>query len=274
MSRNYYDIIGLPLTASQAEIDQRLAQMAQRQIPEHLRAAFVQMQKVLGNPQQRRAYDAALAAKSGDSYKSSTQSHVRFEDSSIESRQEAKVNAAPVKSAKPRLPPENPPLAKEKSIDFNPYQAPSSSLGKLRDEEAPPLFNPNAAGLWSILFSPLFGSYLHWQNCLALDDEEGVKAQKGVFYVVLVFLIIAIFGGIFVPAVADKMPRSMGLTILVIWWFAAGKKHKQAVQERFGDDYPRRSMGKAVLMAVGILIAAVVLIFIVVFIAMAFGIVE
>ena len=51
----------------------------------------------------------------------------------------------------------------------NPYAPPKAVVGDVFDGEvAPALWNPTAAGSWSILFSPIFGAYLHMLNWRAL----------------------------------------------------------------------------------------------------------
>ena len=252
MSKNYYDIIKLPQSAAQAEVDKRLAEMAARDIPSHLQSSFLQIRHTLGDPQRRRNYDAALAAKQ--------------QPISVAPQAE-KTDVAPNKNhrAEPRAKPIS---------QANPYQAPTTNLQKITQEEAPPLFNPNAAGLWSLLFSPIFGSYLHLQNCLALGDEEGAKENRSIFYTMIALFSVIIFLNVFMPSIGDKIPNMIGLVFLLLWWLRVGKKHKLAVRERFGDDYPRRSMTKAVLIGIGIYVAVFIALFVLILIADAMGIIH
>ncbi len=77
----------------------------------------------------------------------------------------------------------------------NPYQSPDSmDSNGLESSQTYQLWNPNAAAMWAILFSPLFSAYLHMKNWQALGHLEEAKISKlwvigvGVFCVVLFFL--------------------------------------------------------------------------------------
>lgn len=48
-------------------------------------------------------------------------------------------------------------------MDFNRYAPPVANL-EVEPETSLPLWNPNAAANWCLLFTPSFGSWLHMKN--------------------------------------------------------------------------------------------------------------
>jgi hypothetical protein len=101
--------------------------------------------------------------------------------------------------------------------------------------EKPQLWNPNAAGLWSILFTPIFGAWLHAKNWLELKKPE--KHKKSMYWVwgSLATVILCLF----LPRAATQ---SISLILLISWWLVAGQEQKKYVQRRFAD-YRKRSWG-------------------------------
>jgi hypothetical protein len=128
----------------------------------------------------------------------------------------------------------------------NPYAAPTARVADAA-EAAPPLWNPNAAASWSLLFTPAFGAYLHMLNWRELGDERQAAAAKGWFSASL-----AVLGAYIALAVAvpDFDARYIGLAYLLTWYFAAARGQARYVKEKYGNDYPRKGWGKALLLAV------------------------
>jgi len=127
----------------------------------------------------------------------------------------------------------------------NPYAAPQAEVAQIASE-APPLWNPNACGNWSLLFTPVFGSFLVWKNWQAVDQPRGLA-----WFVVSVLMLLPT---VIVPGV--------GLLYLIVWYFASVKPQARFVRERYGNDYPRRGWGKPLLVGFGayaVLIAGLVL---------------
>ena len=59
--------------------------------------------------------------------------------------------------------------------------------------ELPELYNPDAAGLWSILLTPVFGSWCVWKNYKVLGDKSKEKVALIAMIVCLVYPLIFIF---------------------------------------------------------------------------------
>ena len=144
------------------------------------------------------------------------------------------------------------------------YRPPQSNdFGSGTGQEAPALWNPNAAACWSLLFSPIFGAALHMFNARAMGDAELEKLNKGFMWGTLAVLVIAILLAIFSGIKANFV----GIAALGAWYGSVGRKQVALVKERYGSNYPRRSWGKPILFGVLGIVALYVCIFILLFIA-------
>jgi heme/copper-type cytochrome/quinol oxidase subunit 2 len=108
------------------------------------------------------------------------------------------------------------------------------------------LWNPDAAGAWSLLFTPVFGSILVRKNWKAIGDED--KVRQGAIWLgaSIVMLLATIFIGI------------LGFFYIIVWYFAWQRPQAQFIRERWGKDYPRKGWIVPLLAALGIYIAVVV----------------
>ena len=125
-------------------------------------------------------------------------------------------------------------------MDNNPYAPPRASVeGPISSEpDAPALWNPNAAASWCLLFTPVFGAWLHMKNWEALGDKARAASGRTWLYAA-----IAIQVAIMVVSLAfPRLPgmRIVGFAFLIGWYYAAGKPQARYVLGRFGTDYPRR----------------------------------
>ncbi|HEX3059027.1 MAG TPA: hypothetical protein VHP62_06660 [Usitatibacter sp.] len=134
------------------------------------------------------------------------------------------------------------------NTDVNPFEPPKAALDGVAvvAEEAPVLWNPDAAGAWSLLFTPVFGSVLVRKNWKAIGDED--KARQGTIWlgVSIVMLLATLFTGI------------LGFLYIIVWYFAWQRPQAQFIRERWGKNYPRKGWSVALLAALGIYIAVVV----------------
>lgn len=126
-------------------------------------------------------------------------------------------------------------------------------------QSPPALWNPNSAALWSLLFSPAFGAFLHGRNAEALGRTEEAKANRIFFLGTLGFVGLATLVGIFVPGIPDSvwiaLSRGGGIGLLLGWYLGVGGKQIRYVKETWHDGYPRRPWTKPLLVAVGCLVA-------------------
>lgn len=105
------------------------------------------------------------------------------------------------------------------------------------------LWNPNAAANWSLLFSPVFGAWLHAKNWYALGDVK--KAKQSMYWV---------YGGIAVFLLAimlsDKIGRAMGIGYLFGWYFSSAKQQVKYVKENLNNVYQKKGWAKPIGIAV------------------------
>ena len=143
--------------------------------------------------------------------------------------------------------------------DHNPYAAPKAVVADVFETgTAPPLWNPTAAGAWSLLFSPIFGAFLHMQNWKALGRPEKATASKKWMFGSIAFFVANIFSSPFLRESGIMgNAGSLGiLVLLIVWYYAIGKSQQTYVAARFGKTYPRRGWVIPLVVAFGILVAA------------------
>lgn len=149
-------------------------------------------------------------------------------------------------------------------MSSNPYAAPKARVGDEPGAVAAPIWNPNAAASWSLPFSPIFGAYLHMLNWRALGDEQKAAAARlwvriGIALVpVYIALGLASYYGF---QAADALSRALALGFLLAWYFSSAKAQSRYVKDHFGKDYPRKPWAKPLLIAVGIMLAYLVVSF-------------
>lgn len=112
---------------------------------------------------------------------------------------------------------------------------------------APSLWNPAALANWSLLLTPLFGSYLLAENYKAMGKPKEAKKAMEWFY-----LGIAIFLSVFLlsPSGLFGVALLTYLLYLVSWNFMSARKQQRAVLSEYGKTYERQPWGKV--LAIGI----------------------
>ncbi|MCK5716420.1 MAG: pilin [Thiomargarita sp.] len=104
------------------------------------------------------------------------------------------------------------------------------------------IWNPNAAVNWSLLFSPLFGSYIHALNWRTLGEEGRAKTEMIWFYVMLAIIILT---SIMAMRTLDTVTvASSSFFLLFLWYFFSGRRQAKYVNEKLGADYARCSWNK------------------------------
>ncbi len=152
----------------------------------------------------------------------------------------------------------------------NPYSPPKSPVETTSGvEAAPPLWNPNAAASWSLIFSPIFGAVLHMKNWQALGrQDEAERARKWVIGLI-VFFVLLLVGGALLPdtKAVDGTSRLLGFAVLLSWYYSRAKPQAAYVLAKYGKDYPRRGWARPLGAAVGILVAFMAVVFAIAFVA-------
>nr|WP_271873207.1 tetratricopeptide repeat protein [Rubripirellula sp.] len=101
------------------------------------------------------------------------------------------------------------------------------------------LWNPNAAANWSLIFSPIFGGWVHAKNWRELGQKD--KAQESMLwvYVTLASLVVRLFTG-----------WGAEFLILVLWYFLSAKAQVKFLREN-NISYEKKTWDKP--LAIGFL---------------------
>ncbi|QYF94921.1 hypothetical protein KY495_07015 [Massilia sp. PAMC28688] len=148
----------------------------------------------------------------------------------------------------------------------NPYSAPQSDLSSKTDAFAGvPLWNPNAAACWSLLFTPVFGAILHMKNWEALGRPEKARESKNwAIMAGVVLLVVTAFSAMAAPgSLGDRMGNIVGIALLAAWYMSSGRQQVQLVKE--SGDYIKRGWGKPLLFAVLATVALILFVGVVAF---------
>lgn len=149
--------------------------------------------------------------------------------------------------------------------NYNPYQAPQSDLDDYDDDyDIPPLYNPNAVALWSILFTP-FGAWMHAKNWEAIGEDELAKAN----YICAIIMIVAILGLAILEMLTGINITVPHIVMLFVWYFQLGKKQIALIKEELGNDYEKASLVKPVL--IGVFGSIIVFVFFMIVLEWIFG---
>ena len=143
--------------------------------------------------------------------------------------------------------------------------------------DAPALWNPQAAGLWSVLFTWAFGAFLLAKNWRALGNEA--RAKRCMFWFYGYFPLIPAFAVLYylmkrAAATADLAEHSSYAVLsqatwsstqwflgflaallipMFIWAFLEVNPQAKFVKEHFGDQYPRKRWLAPLVIAAGLI---------------------
>ncbi|QGQ21975.1 PrsW family intramembrane metalloprotease [Gimesia benthica] len=99
----------------------------------------------------------------------------------------------------------------------------------------PELWNPNAAGFWSLLLTPIFGAWLHAKNWTNLNEtERSKKSFKWVYGSIGVVVLTLIL--------PDLISNLAFGALLVAWWMKSGNEQYKYVKENH-PDYQKKKWG-------------------------------
>lgn len=102
----------------------------------------------------------------------------------------------------------------------------------MEENSQPKLWNPNSAANWSLLFTPIFGAWLHVKNWDELGKPEEAKRSMIWVYAGALFLLSSLF--LTLPVAAS---RAIGPIWLFSWYFTSAKaqiKHVGAMTSAGG----------------------------------------
>jgi hypothetical protein len=105
------------------------------------------------------------------------------------------------------------------------------------------LWNPNAAANWSLLFTPVFGAWLHAENWKTLNEPE--KAKKSMQWVYVGISVV-----IFTVLFSEDLGGIPTFIFLLLWYFTSARKQSKYIQEK-EIEYDQKSWQKPLLLGVG-----------------------
>jgi len=117
---------------------------------------------------------------------------------------------------------------------------------EVKRPDAPELWNPNAAANWSLLFTPIFGAWLHARNWEVLGRPKDANRSMLWVYGGILFLL----GTTFAP-IPDAWIRVLMVAWLALWYFGFAKaqmKHVEAMQLN-GATYEKKAWLKPLVAA-------------------------
>ena len=132
-------------------------------------------------------------------------------------------------------------------MENNPDEAPKSNLESEISDVAPPLWNPDIAGVWSLFLTPIFGSTLVLINWKSIGDSARTRTAW-IWLIVSIIMLIptALFPGV-------------GLAYIIIWYFIWQRKQTKYVKEHWGKDYPSKGWSKPLLIGIGVMVVMSIL---------------
>ena len=136
---------------------------------------------------------------------------------------------------------------------MNPYSPPQSSVDHSAPlENSPALWNPNAAASWSLLFTPIFGAWLHMKNWQAMGEHEKSASSKKWIIVNVIVLVLSVLIAVIAPdsRAADGITRLIAFVLLISWYYASGREQTKYVIGRYGERYRRKGWMKPLLCGV------------------------
>jgi hypothetical protein len=117
--------------------------------------------------------------------------------------------------------------------------------------EAPALWRPSAVAVWSLFFTPVFGSWLLMHNWSVLGQVHAARSARRWLLASMLVLALELLPGAITERVHGSAPLAqlIGLAWLGLWLLAAAAPQWQLVRRRFGRRYARRGWNGALGMA-------------------------
>ncbi|MCP4354754.1 MAG: sel1 repeat family protein, partial [Proteobacteria bacterium] len=118
------------------------------------------------------------------------------------------------------------------------------------DKEVLRLWNPTAAILWGLLFSPAFSALLHSKNWAALGKED--KAKESMQWAIsgIVIILLLTFSDVLLGI---KIPDAVGnvfpLIYLGSWYFPLGREQSKYLKNEIDGNYKKRGWFKPIIIA-------------------------
>lgn len=129
-----------------------------------------------------------------------------------------------------------------------------ASLHSSTPEADIPLWNPNAAVNWSILFGAPLGSFLHARNWGAMGEHGKEKRSRIWFWATAILTAAAI-----ILPVDERVYGGVWLWSLILWYFIGARAQAKHVRQRYRSSYRRKSFIRPLSIALACYVCAIVL---------------
>lgn len=107
-----------------------------------------------------------------------------------------------------------------------------------------PVYSPEAAAVWSIVLTPMFGAVLHLANARVLGDIRLCRIAWS-WTVALAIITLAGLYAAFNMAMTASAPFRASLIlsfVTLVWYFLAGQAQSRHLLNAHGARYPRKGM--------------------------------
>jgi len=120
------------------------------------------------------------------------------------------------------------------------------------DQQVPALWRPSAVALWSLFFTPVFGSWLLMHNWRILGQARAARTARRWLLASVGVLMLELLSAAVTERVNGSAPLAqlIALAWLGLWLLAAAVPQWQLVRRRFGRRYARRGWNGALGLAV------------------------
>ncbi|WP_441373631.1 zinc-ribbon domain-containing protein [Acinetobacter lwoffii] len=142
------------------------------------------------------------------------------------------------------------------------FQQPTKNDNELltgHKKKQPRLWNPNAAINWSLLLTPVFGSYLQMKNWQEIGSTTEANNAKYWLVGTIIFILFLNLGTPFIwddPYQLQTYPKSLGILYIIVWYFAFAKSQSDFVKKHLHSNYQKKSWGIPLIIASIILISS------------------
>ena len=109
------------------------------------------------------------------------------------------------------------------------------------------IWNPNVAACLSIIFTPIFGAWIHAKNWEVLKKEQERRWSMLFVYCLIIVTIFIVYYQLFIGDVKSS-PLSIGT--LLTWYFILGKSQLSHIKDN-NINYEKKSWIKPLLCGVG-----------------------
>jgi len=109
-------------------------------------------------------------------------------------------------------------------------------------EECVELWNPNTAANWCLLFTPIFGAWIHAKNWQGLNQP--VKAKKSMLWVYFGFVFFLVI------LILPDNPRTPSSPIFLITWYLLSARDQVKYVKNHNIQYREKAWGRPLLLGV------------------------